>query len=816
MKTVADAAPRSASPLHTGDPRRLGPYHLHGRLGQGGMGTVYLGRRPDGPLVAVKMIRPDFARAPEFRERFRREAVNARRVARFCTAAVLDADPDADQPYLVTEYVEGLTLSVTVSEQGPLRSTDLELLAVNVATALTAIHNAGVTHGDLTPSNVLVSAMGPKVIDFGMARTTALTTISGDKQRIGTPGFMAPEQIVGDEITPAVDVFAWGGVVLYAGTGRLPFGQGPTDALLYRAVHTQPCLDGLDDELSLLVEEAMGKNPAERPSAQNLLVRLLGDPSIAETVLTEPASPPHASPAERRPHQPGVTPIASFPAPAAANPSTPSRSQGQARSQAPARIPAPSPASAPPTPPRPQAPQRPQTPTPTPTPPTPNGWPSRPSLPARWWRWVVGKRAILAGLFACILVAGTLATVLTSRSSPGRSQDASRRLTTAADTQRAKDPALAARLSLAAWKLSPTPEARLAMITSFVWPSATPVAMPTKSVRAVALSSDGRLLAGSGPGPGSDGIVALFDATSHAPVMPAATLSERTGQANSMAISPDGRLLATAGPDSTARLTDVSDPYRPAALSTLAGHIGPLNGVAFSPDGRTVATASDDRSARLWDVSDPRHPMFLTSLYGHLGPVQSVAFAPDGRILATASVDGTARLWGISDRQAPRSLATITGHNGVVEGIAFNQDGHLLATGGDDHTARLWDVSDPARPAPDAVLTDHLDWVTGVAFGGAWLATASLDATVGLVDVTSPRDPVLARLTGAPAGGVQTVAFDAGGETLATAGNDATIRLLRLDPTRLAAAACADPGNHLTPQEWSRFLPDTAYRPPCG
>ncbi len=770
--TVADAMSRSASALRAGDPRQLGPYHLHGRLGEGGMGTVFLGRRQDGPLVAIKVIRPDFARAPEFRERFRREAMNARRVARFCTAAVIDADPDSEQPYLVTEYVEGPTLSVTISRQGPLRSTDLELLAVNVATALAAIHNAGVTHGDLTPSNVLISAMGPKVIDFGMAHTTELTTISSEKQRIGTPGFMSPEQIIGDEITSAVDIFAWGSVVLHAGTGRLPFGQGPTDVLLYRTLHTRPCLEGLDDELRVLVEEAMRKDPTERPSAQNLLIRLLGHPAAAETIRAGPAPPPHIPPAGRRARQPDIEPVAPLPSPVAASP------------------PAPGPSSAP----------------------SPSSTAARPS---RWWRWAVRRRAVLAGLFALVLAIGAVATVLASRSAPDRSLDASRRLTTEAGALRPQNPALAARLSLAAWKRSPTPEARLALITSFAWSTAIPVTMPAASVATVALSSDGRLLVGAGPGPGSDGTVAVFDVTRQAGMTPAATLSERAGQANGLAISPDGRLLATAGPDNTCRLTDISDPHRPSPLSTLTGHISPVNSVAFGPDGRTVATASDDRSVRLWDVSDPRHPVFLATVSGHLGPVQSVAFAPDGRTLATASVDGTARLWNIDDRRTPRPLATLTGHNGVVEGVAFSRDGHLFATGGDDHTTRLWDVSVPARPAPEAVLTSHLDWVTDVAFGGGWLATASLDTTVDLVDVTNPHQPVVTRFSNASVG-AKAVAFDAGGEKLAVAGDDATIRVLLLDPVQLATLGCADPGNNLTPQEWDRFLPGTAYQPPCG
>ncbi|WP_239375873.1 WD40 repeat domain-containing protein [Frankia sp. Cj5] len=206
------------------------------------------------------------------------------------------------------------------------------------------------------------------------------------------------------------------------------------------------------------------------------------------------------------------------------------------------------------------------------------------------------RRAVLAGLSALVLAISAVATVATSRSAPDRSLDASHWLTTEAGALRPQNPALAARLSLAAWKRSPTPAARLALITSFARPTAIPVTMPTASVATAALSSDGRLLAGAGSGPGSDRTVAVFDVTRQAGVTPAATLSERAGQANSLAISPDGRLPATAGPDSTCRLTDISDPHRPSPLSTLTGHISPVNSVAFGPDSHTVATASDDHS----------------------------------------------------------------------------------------------------------------------------------------------------------------------------------------------------------------------------
>ena len=272
------------TPLSSDDPRELGSYTLLGKLGQGGMGTVYLGRSERGRLVAIKVIRADVADDREFRNRFRLEAETARRVARVCTAEVLDADPEAEQPYLVTEFIEGKTLSKWVSQYGPLADANLEQLAVGMASALTAIHSAGIVHRDLKPSNVVLSPFGPRVIDFGIARALdAVTNLTGDMQQLGTPAFMSPEQIEGGTITPAADVFAWGGVVTFAATGRFPFGDGNAQVLLYRALHEEPRLDGLDQALHPIVWHAMRKDPANRPSAQQLMLRLLGESPTAPT-----------------------------------------------------------------------------------------------------------------------------------------------------------------------------------------------------------------------------------------------------------------------------------------------------------------------------------------------------------------------------------------------------------------------------------------------------------------------------------------------------------------------------------------------------
>jgi serine/threonine protein kinase len=317
MTAPEAALPEKLAPLGPDEPRTLGTYELMGKLGQGGMGTVYLARSQTGRMVAIKVIRADVAEHDEFRERFRLEAATARRVARVCTAEVLDAEPDGPWPYLVTEFIEGKTLARYVATAGALTAANLEQLAVGVTAALTAIHGAGIVHRDLKPSNVILSPFGPRVIDFGIARALdAVTQLTGDMQTLGTPAFMAPEQITGEPITPAADIFAWGGIVTFAATGRYPFGDGNAQALLYRALHDEPNLDGLDEPLRSIVASAMAKDPLARPNAQTLMLRLLGQPlssapADAEQQVTQvlrdwrlPAAPPTPPGA-----QPVVTPI---------------------------------------------------------------------------------------------------------------------------------------------------------------------------------------------------------------------------------------------------------------------------------------------------------------------------------------------------------------------------------------------------------------------------------------------------------------------------------------------------------------------------
>jgi serine/threonine protein kinase len=263
------------------------------------MGVVYLGTAKDGSQVAIKMLRPELADDGEFRARFRREAATLEKVRGLCTVRVIEADPESPRPFLVTEYAEGPSLAEWVSSRGPFQPEMLYGLATGLAEALAAVHAAGIVHRDLKPSNVLLTATGPKVIDFGIAQAVDATVLTRTGITVGSPGFMAPEQILGQAAQPA-DVFAWGVTVTYAATGQSPFGAGPADAILYRVLHERPDLSGVPLQVRPLVEAALAKRSDLRPTAPDLLGQLANgtspaaDPAFGptQTVLARTWAPP--------------------------------------------------------------------------------------------------------------------------------------------------------------------------------------------------------------------------------------------------------------------------------------------------------------------------------------------------------------------------------------------------------------------------------------------------------------------------------------------------------------------------------------------
>ncbi|GAA2093474.1 serine/threonine-protein kinase [Actinomadura alba] len=412
--------------LEPGDPRTLGRFRLLGRLGEGGQGIVYLGEGPTGARVAVKVLKT--GADPRARDRLSREMAAAMRVAQFCTARVIDSSVDGPRPYIVSEYVDGPSLQERVTERGPLYDGDLDRLMVNTARALRAIHRVGVVHRDLKPANILLGPDGPRVVDFGIARA-----IDADvpTQMVGTPAYFAPEWLRNEPPTPASDVFAWAGTMVFAATGRPPFGPNTNlHALLHRVANDEPDLSGVPRRLLPLLTRCLDKDPARRPTAAEVDERLLdadpgGDaeerasgrgPETSRDVAGPPPDPAGPSDRSEEAAEPQGRPIPPEPvgAPAgrtshdAVPPGPEPLRTATTRTPAPAGA-DPEPASEPDLGPRPDPAPEPDPrarPAPEPTSPTPAQDPSPPRRRG-------GRRVpVFGGLVAVIAVAGVLGIVL--------------------------------------------------------------------------------------------------------------------------------------------------------------------------------------------------------------------------------------------------------------------------------------------------------------------------------------------------------------------------------------------------------------------
>ncbi|MFD7032730.1 protein kinase [Streptomyces sp. NPDC059917] len=259
-------------PLLPGDPPAIASYRLVGRLGTGGMGVVYAALDGGGRRVALKTVHPQLAADPQFRARFHREVGVLRRVTGPCLVPLVDADPDAAAPWLVTTYVPGPTLHQYVAAHGPLTGARLHLLAAGTAAALAAVHAAGVVHRDLKPANVILSPDGPRVLDFGIAHVTDGTAVTRTGVMTGTPGWISPEQYRDGSADSRGDVFAWGALIAAAATGRPVFGTGAPDAVAYRVLREEPDLTGVPDELHGVLVACLAKEPGERPMSRALAV----------------------------------------------------------------------------------------------------------------------------------------------------------------------------------------------------------------------------------------------------------------------------------------------------------------------------------------------------------------------------------------------------------------------------------------------------------------------------------------------------------------------------------------------------------------
>jgi serine/threonine protein kinase len=278
--------------LRDTDPREVSVYRLLGRLGEGGQGVVFLAEGPTGSRAAVKLLPP--TTDPQVRSRFLKEVAAAQRVARFCTAQVLDAGIFERRPFIVSEYVSGPSLVELIEQFGPRGGAALERIAVATLTALGAVHAAGMVHRDFKPGNVLLGPDGPVVIDFGLAAVPGMTTtgLSG-QATVGTPAFMAPEQLAGTRVTAAADVWSWAVTMVFAGTGELPFKGDSLTATAFAILHSEPNVGRLPEPLGSLVHRCLSKDPAARPSARGVLSELVA----AGARLTGPMPPMVSAPA---------------------------------------------------------------------------------------------------------------------------------------------------------------------------------------------------------------------------------------------------------------------------------------------------------------------------------------------------------------------------------------------------------------------------------------------------------------------------------------------------------------------------------------
>ncbi|MFI7446699.1 protein kinase [Nonomuraea sp. NPDC049714] len=295
------------TPLTPDDPPSLGGHRLAGRLGEGGQGVVYLAHSPAGEPVAIKLLSTGDR---ETRARLARELQALESIASFCTARVLHASTEGPRPYVISEFIDGPSLADRVRDRGPLAGGELERVVVGSATALAAIHAAGIVHRDFKPGNVLLGPDGPRVVDFGIARAEGAATMTSGL--IGTPAYLAPEQINGTPASPASDVFAWAASMVYAATGVSPFGADTVPAVLHRVLHTDPDLRPLPPRLRAVLAGCLAKDPSRRPTARDLIGMLVGPntPPLTDTTTGGPHTTP--PPAVSHPGGPAAGPSGGF------------------------------------------------------------------------------------------------------------------------------------------------------------------------------------------------------------------------------------------------------------------------------------------------------------------------------------------------------------------------------------------------------------------------------------------------------------------------------------------------------------------------
>ncbi|MFI6734837.1 serine/threonine-protein kinase [Nonomuraea sp. NPDC050451] len=629
---------------------QIAAYRLTRFLGEGGQGVVYVGLSPSGDEVAIKVLHARLSDDPEARRRFFRQVDLARRVAPFCTARVLDMGMQADRPYIVSEYVRGESLERAVRKDGPRTGGGLERLAVATATALAAIHRAGVVHRDLKPGNVILGPEGPVVIDFGISR--ALDHAVTQTGAFGTPGYMAPEQVSGGEVGPAADVFSWAATMVFAATGRRAFAGESVAAVLHALLYDPPDLSGVPASLRSLVTTCLDKNPARRLTADDLVRALTGDDT-----LTMPAPLPDASletaPPRRVPRR-AVLAVGVAAAAAAVAVAMWPRERD----------------------------------------------PVRPAAPALRFGAELGKPLAGHANDVRAVSLGTLDGVPVTLTG---SDDETARLWNLRTSQQIGRPLAGHTEWVRSVVLDQLDGAPIAVTasdddTARVWELPTGgsrvLAGHTGDVKSVATGRiGGRHVAVTAS---TDGTARVWDLRTAKEYGDPLTGHEGGVWAVTVGQAAGATVAVTTGDDGTVRVWDLAS--RKQLGRPLTGHSGWVRSVAlgFLNGTPVVVTGGEDMTVRVWDLIAWRQ--LGTPLTGHTGLVWSVAMSNlDGTPVAvTGSEDRTVRVWDLNTR---RPLGTpFTGHSDCVWSVAVGLlDGRPVAVSGSrDQTARTWNLA-PVR-----------------------------------------------------------------------------------------------------------------------